>query len=169
MDRHGNKPIPLTEGLGDFMKRFIILLSVIITILCGCGNTDENKVNNWKKAIHHEFVHSADHTQEQWNNDDLVPTCYGEEYSRIHLRKENPDDLNGFTWYANTSREESYAEHGGYISYMLSNPSEQNRKITIQYSKDGERFKKDINFEEYKKLYPRHYEYFTKKFNEESS
>ena len=44
MDRHGNKPIPLTEGLGDFMKRLIILLSVIITILCGCGNTDENKV-----------------------------------------------------------------------------------------------------------------------------
>jgi len=45
VDRHGNKPIPLTEGLGDFMKRLIILLSVIITILCGCGNTDENKVN----------------------------------------------------------------------------------------------------------------------------
>lgn len=27
------------------MKRLIILLSVIITILCGCGNTDENKIS----------------------------------------------------------------------------------------------------------------------------
>lgn len=33
------------------MKRLIILLSVIITILCGCGNTDENKVN---KSIEYE-------------------------------------------------------------------------------------------------------------------
>ncbi len=33
------------------MKRIIILLSVIITILCGCGNTDENKVNN---SMEHE-------------------------------------------------------------------------------------------------------------------
>ena len=118
-------------------------------------------------TIHHEFTHSSDHTQEQWDKDDPYPLCYGDEYSKIHLQKNNPDDVPGFTWYANTTREESYAEHGGYISYMLANPSEQNKLIHIQYLKDGERIAKDINFEEYKQLYPKHYKYFIDKFNGE--
>ena len=128
---------------------------------------EEDGAISWKKAIHHEFAHSADHTQEQWVTNDPIPKCYGDDYSKIHLQKENPDDLPGFTWYANTKREESYAEHGGYISYMLANPSEQNKIIHIHYLKNGENIAKDINFKEYKELYPRHYKYFTDKFNEE--
>lgn len=127
---------------------------------------DEEHVTEWKRTIHHEFTHSLDQTKKEWDNNDPYRVCYGEEYSKVHLRKENPDDLPGFTWYANTVREESYAEHGGYISYMLANPSEQNKKITVQYYNEGQSIKKDINFEEYKQLYPKHYEYFTNKFGE---
>lgn len=127
---------------------------------------DEEHVTEWKRTIHHEFTHSLDQTKKEWDNNDPYRVCYGEEYSKVHLRKENPDDLPGFTWYANTVREESYAEHGGYISYMLANPSEQNKKITVQYYNEEQSIKKDINFEEYKQLYPKHYEYFTNKFGE---
>lgn len=130
-------------------------------------NQEEDMITSWKKTIHHEFTHSIDQTKKEWDDNNHIRNCYTDEYSKIHLKSENKDDLSGFTWYANTAREESYAEHGGYISYMLANPTEQKKKITIQYYADEGKITKDINFEEYKQLYPKHYEYFTKKFNEE--
>jgi len=130
-------------------------------------NQEEDMITSWKKTIHHEFTHSMDQTKKEWDDNNHIRNCYTDEYSKVHLKSQNKDDLPGFTWYANTKREESYAEHGGYISYMLANPKEQKKKITIQYYTDEGKITKDINFKEYKQLYPKHYEYFTKKFNEE--
>ena len=123
---------------------------------------DPEKITSWKKTIHHEFTHSIDTNKEKWDANDHTPVSYDEEYMSIHHRARTKD-LPGFTWYANTQTIESYAEHGGYISYMFANPSEQKKKVTIEYRTKEGKITKDINFEEYKELYPQHYEYFTKK------
>ena len=50
---------------------------------------------------------------------------------------------------------------------MEANPSEQNRKILIKvYDKDRNRIEKEITYDEYKKMYPKHYAFFMKKFKE---
>ena len=125
---------------------------------------EPDKISGWKHTIHHEFNHSLDKTQEMWDTDDALPNSYKEDY--IELSKEEKY----FTRYATEGGlSEAYAEHGGYVSYMLNNPQDQNKLITIEGFNKGEYFKKDINFEEYKQLYPKHYKYFSKKFNEDSS
>jgi hypothetical protein len=121
---------------------------------------DPNKITNWRHTIHHEFVHSIDMNRQKWKNNDFTRLCYDEEYTQIH--KKEP----GFTSYASTAREESFAEHGGYVSHMLKHPEEHAQKITLDYFSKGEHVKKDITFDEYKKLYPEHYNFFLKLFEE---
>lgn len=123
---------------------------------------------SWKHAIHHEFIHSIDTSRDIWRND-KVRLCSREEY--IEIEREEPD----FTAYAHQQTSESYAEHGGYISYMLANPEEQSKKIKILVFERDEKgrqksFKpvqEEIDFEEYKRRFPKHYEYFTKLLNGE--
>ena len=62
---------------------------------------------------------------------------------------------------------ESFAEHGGYVSYMLANPNEQSKTIKIlvpekdeKGNKSHKKIEEEIDFEEYKTRYPKHYEYF---------
>lgn len=39
VDRHGTQPIPLTEGIGEIMRKIaIIFLSVMVLTISGCGN-----------------------------------------------------------------------------------------------------------------------------------
>ena len=124
-----------------------------------------NEARNWKMTIHHEFTHSIDNSREyyegkQWHRD-WTELSSSKEYRKI--LKEEPD----FTWYANTQASENFAEHGGYVARMLNNPSEQNKKVEIQIHNDkGGITEKSITFEEYKDMYPLHYEYFTKLFKE---
>lgn len=114
----------------------------------------------WKFTIHHEFTHSIDLSREAWLNSktstNATQLCYSDEYSKIHREEIF------FTQYANTKRAESFAEHGGYISYMLANPLEQSKTIPIERIEKGKIIKEDINFEQYKKMYPKHYAYFVK-------
>ena len=49
---------------------------------------------------------------------------------------------------------------------MESNPSEQSKKIKVTVLEDGKIKQKSINYKEYKKLYPKHYEYFMRKFKD---
>lgn len=115
----------------------------------------------WKHAIHHEFTHSGDKTRENYKKKLLHEISFMEEYSKIE--KEEP----WFTGYANMKRVESFAEHGGFISRMEANPSEQNRKIEIKvYDENRKRIVKEITYDEYKKMYPKHHAYFMKKFKE---
>lgn len=126
---------------------------------------------DWKMTIHHEFIHSGDQPKVLWEelktkephyivNDRLSVT---EEYKEI--QKEEPY----FTWYADVKDygiHEAYAEHGGYIARMESNPSEQNMKIKVTVLENGKVMEKNINYEEYIKLYPEHHDYFMRKFKE---
>ena len=62
---------------------------------------------------------------------------------------------------------ESFAEHGGYISRMESNPSEQKTKIRIKVRDENRKvITKEIDYDEYKQMYPKHHAYFMKKFKE---
>jgi len=125
------------------------------------------KTTSWKHAIHHEFIHSIDTNRDIWKND-KTRLCSREEY--LEIERAEPD----FTVYAHEKISESYAEHGGYISYMLANPEEQSKKITIlSFERDekGRRtsfnpIQEEIDFEEYKRRFPKHYEYFTKLLEE---
>ena len=55
----------------------------------------------------------------------------------------------------------------GYVSRMLANPNEQNLKIKCKYKdSDGAIVEKEINFNEYKEIYPKHYEFFEKLLTE---
>lgn len=98
-------------------------------------------------------------------------TSYSYSYSyRALSNKQDYKDIEreekGFTWYANKQRDESYAEHGGYIAYMEANPSEQHKWIEIKHVEDGKLVTRKINYEEYKQIYPKHYAYFMEKFKE---
>lgn len=124
----------------------------------------EEKVS-WKHAIHHEFTHSSDISREIWQKD-LTRLSDTEEYKKIHEKEKY------FTAYANSIRSESFAEHGGFISYMLANPNDQSKLLKIQVPKQDENgrtrvVEEQINFEQYKERYPLHYEYFVKLFKGE--
>ena len=127
-----------------------------------------NEKTTWKHIIHHEFIHSIDISREIWKND-KERLSYRDEYLKID--NEEPD----FTSYAHEKISESFAEHGGYISYMLANPEEQSKKIEIcvfERDENGRQksyipTREQIDFEEYKKRFPKHYEYFTKLLNGE--
>lgn len=125
-------------------------------------------ITKWKHAIHHEFVHSIDTSRDIWKND---KESLSSRKDFLKIENEEPD----FTVYAHTQISESFAEHGGYISYMLANPEEQSKKmeiITYERDEKGRQksfkpIKEEIDFEEYKKRFPKHYEYFTKLLKEE--
>ena len=119
----------------------------------------EEKVS-WKHAIHHEFLHSIDTSRKIWKND-LTRLSDTLEYKSIHEKEPY------FTAYANGIRSESFAEHGGFISYMLANPSDQSKVLKIQVPKKDENgrtriVEEKITFNEYTERYPLHYEYFVK-------
>lgn len=124
-------------------------------------------ITKWKHAIHHEFVHSIDTSRDIWKND---KESLSSRKDFLKIENEEPD----FTVYAHTQISESFAEHGGYISYMLANPEEQSKKmeiITYERDEKGRQksfkpIKEEIDFEEYKKRFPKHYEYFTKLLKE---
>lgn len=119
---------------------------------------DDEGILRWKKNIHHEFEHSGDQDQALFDSDDYMPNCWSDEYDEIHQKEHY------FTEYANSDRSESWAEHGGYISYMEANPSEQHRLITIMVYDEQKGFvEKKINYSQYKKEYPLHYKYFMKR------
>lgn len=114
---------------------------------------EEGMIPDWVHTIHHEFQHSYDLSLRMWNKSNRAweyRECRTEEYLQIHRSESR------FTEYANSVIDESYAEHGGYVSAMLEHPELQEKKIRIQVGK----FTKDINFEDYKRMYPKHYEYF---------
>ena len=119
---------------------------------------NDEDILRWKKNIHHEFEHSGDQDLELFNSDDYMPHCWSDEYDEVHQKERY------FTEYANSDRSESWAEHGGYISYMEANPSEQHRLITIMVYDEQKGFvEKKINYSQYKKEYPLHYKYFMKR------
>ena len=123
----------------------------------------EGETTSWKHIIHHEFAHSIDDSRKIWR-DNLEKLHNREEYRAIE--EEEPY----FTKYANTQPGESFAEHGGYISYMLANPEEQSKKMRIhRYGRDENNrittLEEEITFEEYKQRYPKHYKYFTNIIN----
>lgn len=119
---------------------------------------NDEDILRWKKNIHHEFEHSGDQDQALFDSDDYMPHCWSDEYDEIHQKERY------FTEYANSDRSESWAEHGGYISYMEANPSEQHRLITIMVYDEQKGFvEKKINYSQYKKEYPLHYKYFMKR------
>ena len=118
----------------------------------------EGDVTSWKHIIHHEFTHSIDDSRKIWNKG-LEKLSSRKEYIEIEKEKSY------FTKYANTMTEESFAEHGGYVSYMLSNPKEQSKTITLHhYGRDEndriKSFEEKITFKQYKQQYPKHYNYF---------
>ena len=108
------------------------------------------------------MTHSGDTSKSMWESRTKTRHSYDKEYMEIRAEER------GFTEYAiRGGTHESFAEHGGYISYMEMNPSEQNRLIPIySYDENGKMIRKRINYEEYKQLYPKHYAYFMKKFKE---
>ena len=121
---------------------------------------DPDDVSGWKRTIHHEFAHSGDLTKEIWDNDG-ERKCFSDDYIEIHKEEKF------FTAYANTMPWEEYAEHGGYVSYMLNNPNDKNKLLTVNRVEDHKFVERNITFEEYKELYPKHYEYFKNYFNGE--
>lgn len=124
---------------------------------------DPTDARNWKMTIYHEFTHSIDMNRERWKttntSHNASQLCFSDEYSKIF------NEERYFTWYANTQRQEAFCEHGGYVSYMLENPEEQSKLIEIKRIDKGEVINEEINFEQYKKLYPKHYDYFTRLFD----
>ena len=111
------------------------------------NSDDPNTHTSWKKTLHHELTHSIDHT-----NTSNGRRSYNDEKWNAAERLERR-----FTDYANTEAVESFAEHGGYYSYMKSNPQDHHLTITVR---DNHYQKIKITFDEYKKLYPKHVEYF---------
>lgn len=126
-----------------------------------------NEKTSWKHIIHHEFTHSIDTSRDIWRND---KTKLSATKKYLEIEEAEPD----FTPYAHEMISEAFAEHGGYISYMLANPEEQSKTIMIyNYERDEngrqvgfKHTSEEINFEEYKKRFPKHYEYFTKLLKE---
>lgn len=117
-----------------------------------------DSITSWKHIIHHEFTHSIQDSRKIWYNG-LKELHDRDDYTAIDKEE------NYFTRYANKMKSESFAEHGGYISYMLANPEEQSKKITIHHYDRDENNKivsieEKIDFEEYKQRYPKHYKYF---------
>lgn len=117
-----------------------------------------DSITSWKHIIHHEFMHSIQDSRKIWRNG-LEELHERDDYQQIDKEE------NYFTKYANTMVSESFAEHGGYVSYMLANPEEQSKKISIHHYDRDENNKivsidEKIDFEEYKKRYPKHYKYF---------
>ena len=95
---------------------------------------DPDNARGWKMTIFHEFLHSGDLSQWVWEQSDEYQDHTLRAWSRHKEYKEIEEAEKGFTWYGNSKYRkrdysESYAEHGGYIAYMESNPSEQNKKI----------------------------------------
>lgn len=124
------------------------------------GGTPYGGANNWKKTLHYEFAHSIDWSREMYQKDGVYDDdtiSWTDQYTEVHNAER------WFTPYANTQRTESFAEHMGYVSRMLANPDEQNLKIGCKYKDpdlgivDG-----NITFEEYKLLYPKHFEFCRK-------
>ena len=124
---------------------------------------DPDNARDWKHTIHHEFTHSIDLSRESYQLMDIKPLSYKKDFLEIHKKERF------FTWYSNTDIKEEFAEHGGYISRMHLNPEEQSKKIAVKlYDADENKLvKKQITFDEYKELYPEHYDYFTKLFKGE--
>ena len=124
---------------------------------------DPDNARDWKHTIHHEFTHSIDLSRESYQLMDIKPLSYKKDFLEIHKKERF------FTWYSNTDIKEEFAEHGGYISRMHLNPNEQSKKIEVKlYDADENKLvKKQITFDEYKELYPEHYDYFTKLFKGE--
>jgi len=116
---------------------------------------DGEKISDWQHTIRHEFAHSADTNMRRFR-EGRIRACYDEEYMQIHRAERD------FTDYANTAIFESYAEHGGYVSAMLDHPEDHMKTITVEVMERGVKNIKHINFEEYKQMYPKHYEYFRK-------
>ena len=118
-----------------------------------------DQITTWKHTIHHEFTHSIDESRRIWKDNKKV-LSRRKEFIEISKAERY------FTDYSNGDIEEEFAEHGGYISYMLANPEEQSKKITIHTVKevDGKRkyLPEEIDFNEYKQRYPKHYDYFVK-------
>ena len=132
---------------------------------------DPDNARGWKMTIFHEFLHSGDLSKEVWQKSDEYQNHTLRAWSRHKEYREIEEAEKGFTWYGNSKYRnrdysESYAEHGGYIAYMESNPSEQTKKIKIEHYEDNKIVVKHITYEEYKKIYPKHYEYFMRKFKE---
>ena len=124
---------------------------------------DPDNANDWKHVIHHEFTHSIDRSRESYEGIDVRPLCRKEKFRKVHKKERF------FTWYSNTDISEEFAEHGGYVSRMLMNPDEQSKKIKVKLYNPEEKklIEKQITFNEYKELYPEHYDYFTKLFKGE--
>lgn len=124
---------------------------------------DPDNANDWKHVIHHEFTHSIDRSRESYQGIDARPLSHKERFRKVHKKERF------FTWYSNTDITEEFAEHGGYISRMHSNPNDQSKKFKVKlYDADENRLiNKEITFNEYKELYPEHYDYFTKLFKGE--
>lgn len=126
-----------------------------------------NEKTSWKHIIHHEFSHSIDISRDIWRND---KTRLSSREDYLKIEKAEPD----FTPYAHESISESFAEHAGYLSYMLANPHDQSKTITIytfERDENGRQIgfkpiQEEITFDEYKKRFPKHYEYFTKLLKE---
>ena len=125
------------------------------------GGRPYGGARDWIMTIHHEFAHSIDTSRESYpaNYFDLEDKrlCWTDEYTEIHRAEPY------FTAYANTQRSESFAEHMGYVSRMLANPNEQNLEIKCKY-KDPDLgiVEGKLNFEEYKAVYPKHFEFCRK-------
>ena len=117
----------------------------------------EGKIVSWKHTIRHEFMHSSDTTRKRFD-EGLDRLCMDEEFREIEREEKY------FTDYGNSCFEESFAEHGGYVSSMLDNPEDQMKTIEVTGLFDEEVGweTKEINFEEYKEMYPKHYAYFKK-------
>lgn len=109
---------------------------------------NDNVQMHWKHTIHHEIMHSADITKNNFNNTEDGIGRSG----KSDFRKMEMDSL-PFTRYSLTNPAECFAEHGGYIKNMLANPELQDKYITIAGDEK-------INFKEYKKKYPEFYNYF---------
>lgn len=120
---------------------------------------EEGKISKWRHTIRHEFAHSSDTSRKRFQ-EGLQRACKDPEYMEIHLEEKY------FTEYANSVVHESYAEHGGYVSYMLDHPEDHMKTIKVSGIFDKEKGweTKEINFEQYKEMYPKHYEYFRKLF-----
>lgn len=116
---------------------------------------------NWQMTLHHEFAHSIDMSRESFESSlmshEEKRLCWTDEYTEAHRAEPY------FTWYADTQRSESFAEHMGYVSRMLANPNEQKLEIKCKY-KDPDLgiVEGKLNFEEYKAVYPKHYEFCRK-------
>ena len=129
-------------------------------------NNNYGNARNWIMTIHHEFAHTIDTSDDIVNDANLTDFWESDSIrlssDPLYLSAEHQEPH--FTWYADTKTSESFAEHIGYVSSMLANPKNQKEKICCKFKKrkNGREVSDCITFEEYKKYYPKHYEYCTK-------